>query len=380
VYTGPLIDCDVHNNPKHPKEYLEYMPARWRDLLTASGDSSLPGLQAPFIGSTSVPNGLAKRHETYSEKGPPGSDLDMMREHLLDAFDIETAVLGHDVGSQAALLNGELALVVCRASNDWMADRWLGAGGDDRLCGAILVPTQTPSEAAAEIRRVAQNQRFVSALIAFNGLGKPLGHPANHEMYEAMAEVGVPMHVHVNGGEYFGAAANLAAGGGPFGYKFEQYQHVHQPTVNHLTSLIVQGVFEKYPTLKLLLTEAGLSWIPWFVARLDSNFDLMRRESEWVKKLPSEYFREHVFLATQPCEGTPQDRAAFLEDLMLLDGIDDMLVFTTDYPHWDADDPRFTWSIFPQEWHDKIGHENARRVLRLPASRARPIDRSFAVT
>jgi hypothetical protein len=370
MYDGPIIDCDIHNNPVSQLEYFEYLPQRWRDFLTLrDGSPNLSMLGPAYLNAAACPDGLNKRLDAYSDNGgPTGSDYGLMCEQLLDAYDIEAGILDHDVGQQAALTNGDLALAICQASNDWMADKWLSGMGDDRLYAVVLVPTQTPADGAREIRRCAENPRFVSAMVAWNGLGKPLGHPAYHEMYEAMAETGLPMHIHVNGGEYFGSTASLSAGGGPFSYKFEQYQHVYQSTVNHVTSLIVHGVFEKYPTLKLLLTESSLSWIPWFAQRLDANYDLLRHESPWVKKRPSEYIREHIFFSTQPCEALQEEKSQFVEELSLFEGIEDTIVFTSDYPHWDADDPRYVFSIFPKEWHEKIASENARRVLRLPAT------------
>ena len=71
--------------------------------------------------------------------------------------------------------------------------------------------------------------------------------------------------------------------------------------------------------------------------RLDRAFELLRRRGAAPDPLPSELIREHVWLTTQPIDEPPRaaDFAALLEQL----GMDDRIMFATDYPHWDFDAP-----------------------------------------
>jgi predicted TIM-barrel fold metal-dependent hydrolase len=92
-----------------------------------------------------------------------------------------------------------------------------------------------------------------------------------------------------------------------------------------------------------------------------------------MRRRPSEYLREHVFLTTQPCEATPEDGSDFVALMSLVEGIDEMLCFSSDYPHFDSDDPKYIARILPTAWHDNVFHRNARRALRLTAAeRAEP--------
>ncbi len=369
MYDGPIIDCDVHHGPVTRHEYLEYLPKAWRDYVTMPGDGRLVPLDPPRQ-QIDNPDGANLRLDSFPQGGgPPGSSYELMREQLLDPYPIEAVVLGHNPGSEAAHPNPDLATALAKAMNDWNADRWLSQTNDKRLFGALLVPTHMPEEGAAEIRRTGQNPRFATAYISFNGLGKPFGHPAYHPLYEAMAEMGLPIEMHVSGGEALGSSAAFVSGGGLHHFKFEAYSLFHQPVMSHITSMIVHGVFEKNPGLKLLMNEGGLSWLPWLGATLDANYQLIKRESRWVKKWPSEYLHERLFLGTQPIEAIPlpADRQRFIAELSAFEGIEDMLVFTSDYPHWDFDDPRFISSIFPDRWHSKLFVDNARSVLRLPS-------------
>jgi predicted TIM-barrel fold metal-dependent hydrolase len=364
MYEGPVIDCDVHHNRASDADLLEYLPKEWLDYAALPGFGRLAPL-SPGLLWFGGPGGTNKRLDTFPTEGPPGSDFELLKEQLLEPFKLEWALLSYDVGQEAAMPNVELGFALCQAMNDWTAERWLPL--DDRLCAAIVVPSHFPDRAAAEIRRVAENPKFVSAMLPYNAFGQPLGHPVYDPIYAAAAEMGLPLHLHGTG-EYIDAVTPHTSGGGPHSSRFDIYTMIYQALANHITSLIVQGVFERYPTLNILLPEAGLAWFPWLAASLESNYGLMKRESRWVRKPPSEYLREHVAVSTQPCEANPQDREAFVAHLSLVEGIEDMICYSSDYPHWDTDADTFIEAIFPKAWHEKIFHGNARRVLRLPTS------------
>jgi predicted TIM-barrel fold metal-dependent hydrolase len=183
----------------------------------------------------------------------------------------------------------------------------------------------------------------------------------------------------VSGGEFLGSSAAFASGGSHH-YRYEVFMVTQQSTISHVTSMIMHGVFEKYPGLTFLMAEPGVSWLPWLSAQLDANYELMKTESKWVRKWPSEYLHDHFAVTTQPCEGTAENRHEFIEDLCFVDGIEDMLVFSSDYPHWDTDEPSYISSIFPKAWHRKVFYENAARILRLPAKAPRPQQRVTAVS
>jgi uncharacterized protein len=361
--TAGLVDCDVHHLPRSGGEIVEYLPREWREFVQRTDGGTIP--LKPPLKFFDHPDGVNWRLDAVpAEGGPPGSDYELLQEQLLDPYAVQTVHLNW--GSSSGMPNGELAAALCRAENDWCAERWLAALDDDRLVAAVAVPMTRPDDGAAEIRRVGANSRFVSALLHYQPFGRPLGHPIYHEIYEAAAEQELPIFLHVNAGEHYAATGPLLAGGSAPNYRFEVFMTIHQPTATHLTSMIVHGVFERYPGLKVLVAEDGLAWLPGFAAVLDSNAALMRRESRWVRRRPSDYFREHVFLATQPCESATNSGASLVEHLSLFEGIERMLCFSSDYPHWDSDTVSFVRGVFPPAWHAGLFHDNARRVLRLP--------------
>jgi predicted TIM-barrel fold metal-dependent hydrolase len=277
---------------------------------------------------------------------------------LLDPFRIEYAILAHDfVIGYAAVQNPDFADALVRAVNDWAVDTWLSIP-DPRLLGVIFVPMQLPEAGAAEIRRLAGHPLMVEARLPFNTLGKPFGHPLYHPIYEAASEAHLPISFHVNGGEnVMGLGHNNGAGISNSFFEFATLNP--QPALNHLASFITHGVFEKFPDLRLLLVETGTAWIPSFLWALDSQYKNLQRESSWVKKLPSEYFREHVRVTTQPLEVTEKSVGRFVDLMEAFGGMEDILCFSSDYPHWDFDDPRHIASWLPASWHRKVFFDNA---------------------
>ncbi|MFC4950133.1 amidohydrolase family protein [Pseudonocardia sp. GCM10023141] len=345
---------DVHHRWATDAELLEYLPRKWRDFMDLPGGRLMP--MSPGGGAFNIPKSTAFRMDAWSPTGQvPGSDYEMFRSQLLDPYRMAAVVLSFDIGQQQGIFNGRMATAVLRAANDWSIERWLSRD-DPRLYGAMLVSTQEPEEAAAEIRRVGAHPRIVEALLVVNGMGKPFGHPVYHPIYEAAAELDLTIAIHIG-------AENLVTGGqanaaGIMGSRFEQHSTNMHPIQTHLSSFIVNGAFEKFPGLRLLLVEAGVAWAPWLLWELDAQYAALKKESPWVKKLPSEYFREHVRLSTQPLELTPQ-RGQLIELLDSFGGFENILCFATDYPHWDFDNPDFISTRFPESWWPGLFFDNS---------------------
>jgi predicted TIM-barrel fold metal-dependent hydrolase len=106
----------------------------------------------------------------------------------------------------------------------------------------------------------------------------------------------------------------------------------------HLTSMILSGVFDRFPKLRVVLIEGGMAWLPALVWRLDHHFDRFRSEVTHLKMRPSEYVRNHVWATSHPME--EPDNSDHLRDTFDWIGWD-RVMFASDYPHWDNDDPAF---------------------------------------
>jgi hypothetical protein len=125
----------------------------------------------------------------------------------------------------------------------------------------------------------------------------------------------------------------------------------------------MEGVFERFPKLKVVIIEGGFAWLPALTWRLDKLFERMRSEVPHLKRRPSEYIREHIWLTTQPME-EPKDPRQLL-DVMEWIGWD-RLLFASDYPHWDFDDPfRAFPAALSRERLQQILTGNGKAVYRL---------------
>jgi predicted TIM-barrel fold metal-dependent hydrolase len=152
-------------------------------------------------------------------------------------------------------------------------------------------------------------------------------------------------------------------GGGPMTYYWPTHALLVQPAMSHVASVIAQGIFEKWPMMKFIIIECGLAWLPGLLWRLDSNYKALRKETPWVKRLPSEYARDHIRFASQPLE-QPQKKEHLHQILEMIDA-EHVLMYASDYPHWDFDDP--SQINIPAAWRERVFWQNALETYdRLP--------------
>jgi predicted TIM-barrel fold metal-dependent hydrolase len=112
------------------------------------------------------------------------------------------------------------------------------------------------------------------------------------------------------------------------------------------------------PELKVVLIEGGLGWLPGILWRLETNWRGLRSEVPWLDRAPGEVMRGHVAFTTQPLENTNGNDRLFFEMLEAV-GAPGILVFASDYPHWDFDDPATMLRRLPADWREPVMHDNA---------------------
>lgn len=335
------------------------MSRGWREYLTPTKDYTLPIL--PILQPYVHPRG-GKLVDAYPEEGPAGSDYLLLKRQVLDVAKIERTILSYDSAVDIQCHpNHYLAREIARAANDWCIDCWLDRG-DQRLYSLVLVANQLPDESAAEIRRVGRHPRMVGVLMAGNGIGIGFGHPIYHPIYEAAVELGLPVVLHAGSDTSPNTLTHPTAGGMPATYG-EYRALVSQSVSSHLVSLIGQGVFEKYPELKVLVVGAGASWVSALVWRLDSKYAAHGREVPRLRRRPSDYFREHIRVTTYPINAEA-GIGRLISLLEATEGIEEMLCFASGYPSWDTDTAReVAEKILPERWQPKVFRENALQLF-----------------
>lgn len=342
-----IIDCDVHPYlPNGISSVLPYAQSGWRERLTDHAAALLPGSRYAH------PVGTNRSQAVPLSGGPAASDPRFMSSDLLDAYNIHRAIL---MPLQATLVSAspypaEGAALAC-AFNDYFAAEWLGS--DERYRLAMVVAPQDPAKAATEIRRVGNVRGVVSVWLP--PINIPIGNSFYHPIYEAAAELDLPIVVHP-----LPAAANFQgteqfAGGLPSSYP-ERFVNYIQLGQAGLSSIIFEGVLQQFPTLKIVFAEYGWTWLPSVLWRMDSAWKAMRRDVPWVQRPPSEYVRDHVRFTTQPVDEPPHSR--YLRQLAEMCDAHKLLLFSTDYPHWDQDEPDFILQALGQSARPEIFTQN----------------------
>src|SRR5215213_10012710 len=191
-------------------------------------------------------------------------------------------------------------------------------------------------------------------------LGAALARATNDwQIYEAAERHGLPIGIH-----FAGLGGNPITSSGWPSFYIEDHTVMAQAFQSQVISLVYEGIFERFPDLRVVLMEGGFAWLPSLMWRLDKHWKRLREEVPFLKRPPSEYIREHMWATTQPMEEptNPKHLLQVIEHL----GSDDMLMFSTDYPHWDFDDPDRAFQVrLPSELKQKIFYENARALYPL---------------
>lgn len=339
-----LIDCDVHNSIPSIEVLYPYLPDYWRDYIVERGVGSLEPNYYPSGAPLSSQPGSAPPF------GPPGSDLNLLRHQLLDSWGIDHAILNCLYGVHL-IHNEDWAAAMAKAVNDWQMAEWLEK--DPRLRASIIVPTQSPKMAAEEIERLGDHSGFVQVLLMVR-TEMPLGKRHYWPIYEAAERHGLVVGVHAGG-----SPGNPITPVGWPSYYIEDYVSLAQAFQSQLVSIVSEGVFAKFTGLRVALIEGGFTWLPSLLWRFDKNWKGLRREVPWVDRLPSEVIHEHVRLTIQPVD-EPPNQEHLLQTIEQI-GSEEMLLFSTDYPHWHFDEREEVLPVtLPPELERKILGGNAR--------------------
>jgi uncharacterized protein len=314
------IDCDIHPTVPGVAALVPYLDEFWRDSVEARGITSLDSISYP-------PNApLTARPDWRGQNGLAAATVAEVQRIVFDGFGASTAILNCIYGVQLVFAE-DIAAAFARAVNDWLVKEWLDR--DPRLRASIVVPIQNTEHAVDEIERCAKDARFVQILLLAMG-EVPLGRRSLWPIYAAAERHGLAVGIHA-GSAYRHPVTSL---GWP-SYYAEDYAAQAQGFQSQLASLITEGVFAKFPALKVVLIESGVTWLPAFLWRFSKFWRGLRTEVPWVDRSPAEIVRDHVRLTIQPLDAPAdgEDVARVIEHL----NSDDMLLYASDFPHWQFD-------------------------------------------
>ncbi len=244
-------------------------------------------------------------------------------------------------------IDPELQAAMVRAYNRWGAEMREQSGG--RLCVAAPIPLLDVSRALEEIR-YAHDQLGVRCFWARpNPINtRNLGDRTYDPIWELLQELGVPFATH----EFMGL--NGRSFGSDRYASFVEWHSVVHPfeAMGAMLNMIVRGVFERFPRLRVAYLEAGCGWLPSWLHRIDEQLELAPLEFPELTMSATDYFRRNCWISTE-CE----DR--FVADVIRWMG-DDHIVFESDFPHPDSKFPHTTEHFLAQE---VLGESSKRKIL-----------------
>ena len=304
-----VIDADGHIFEKDA-ELFEYLEEPYAGKLTLRGFSFWPSIDGFQRGAIHARLNIHRSFETNAQIW-----LD-----FLDRTDIVLTVLYPTLGLGCGFIRDpEWAVALTRAYNNWLAERYTKVS--PRLLGMALLPLQDPQEAVKELRRAVTELRLIGAVLPGAGLRKPLGDADFTPIYAEAERLGCALAVH--GGPSQGLGLELLD-------KFAQMHTLAHPFAQmiQVTSIIMSGVLDRFPRLRLAFLEAGVGWVPFLMDRMDRSYEGRPRKEYIgeVKHKPSTYIKNgQVFFNADPAETT-------LSSVVKAIGADTLL-FTSDFPH-----------------------------------------------
>lgn len=274
----------------------------------------------------------------------------------LDRGGMESAVLYPTLGLFMSFLRDrEWAVALCRAYNSFLHEEFVKVSS--RLQGVALLPVQDPVAAAAELRRAVRELGMVGAMLAADG-SHVLGDERFAPVYEEAQRLNTMLGVHASGSHLGGAGVDL----------FPRFIQAH--TCSHafgqmrqLTSVVFEGIPERFPDLRIAFLEAGCGWVPYWMERMDDEYAKRGAEAPALKRKPSDYIRGgNIYFSCEADEW-------LLPQAVKLVG-ENQIVYASDFPHWDNSYPQSLHEIrdrgdLGDRQKQKILADNARRLYGL---------------
>ena len=347
-----VIDVDLHHHIANWQDVAPYAPEGLRHRISRPGGPPLARHGFKIIGPR---YGEAPRPTDANGKaGHPAADPAWVKAEYLDKRGVDLAILTGPVLSLGVQPNHDMAAAIATGINNWTLETWVRPYRCFK--GSILVAHQDPAQAVAEIDRLGDDPGMVQVLLG-SASETPLGRRQYHPIYEACVRHDLPLALHI-GGEGAGMSPPSTAVGHPTTH-FEWYGSLPQVYMAHIMSMVTEGVFERFPTLRVVLYEGGLFWLPHIMWRFDKNWKAQRAETPWVRHRPSTYILKHFYSTTYPLEASkPEELAQVLE---MVEG-ERTLLFSGNYPNWELGDPFTMIEDLPAALRRRVMVENALAV------------------
>jgi len=333
-----IVDVDSHHyeneNYREVYSYLE-SPVIKMDAM----ESINRGGRSAFLNSQVGYQGLSGRitrhnlRKKYKGEVQDHRDITMTKEWM-DAMGVDYACLFPTpmlfLGLHPQI---EVETALCRAYNRWLCERILAH--EPRIVSMLYLPFNDPEAAYRTVKDFGDKKGVVGFMVT-SPRYKPVHDNAYMKTYALLEEMGKPISFH--------AAYSWDDRALQMTNRFISVHSLGFMWFNmiHMTNWVINGLPERFPKLKVLWIESGLTWAYSLMQRLDHSYMMRTSDCPSCKRKPSEYMRE-MFYYTQPME-IPDD-LSILEATFKMINAESQLVWSSDYPHWDFDLPSTIYDL-----------------------------------
>lgn len=285
----------------------------------------------------------------------------------MDAANISKSVVQFGAPGIQGIFNASYATYAANYINDEVARLYKHGNYSERFEFFCSNALQDPPSAAAELERCVKKLGGVGSFVGGytnNGSAEDivyLDDPVNRPFLAKVVELDVPIYLHPRNPppsqqRVYQAYEFLA--GSPWGFSSE--------TAAHALRLMVAGVFDEFPTLRIILGHCG-EGLPFYLPRINKR--LRHFTHYWAGQQTAQYYWEHNFYVTT---SGVQDSGTLAETLKWTG--EDRVMFSVDYPFEDATEISSWFDRLEMNTHTKkkLGYENAGRILKLNVSDSAP--------
>ncbi|MBC2372719.1 amidohydrolase [Listeria booriae] len=285
-------------------------------------------------------------------------DVGERRIKFMDEAGIDMQVIAYGNGNPQTLTDAKAAIALCQEANDELAS--MIRKNPTRFAGFASLPVADPMAAATELERAVKVHGFKGAMLAGTFEGKFFDDPQFLPIFAKAEELNVPIYMHPSiiakeiSDYYFNStewSPMLTATFASAGYGW------HMDVGIHVIRLILSGMFDKLPNLKIISGHWG-EFVPYFLERMDET---MLRSMTGLKRNISDYYRNHVYITPSGLFSVPQ-----LQFVIAEMGADHV-IYSGDYPYLIDTKSREFLETAPisDEDREKIAHLNVEKLLGL---------------
>ncbi len=363
----PIVDVDAHHFEDQSwgeiVPHIEPGPVRdWAELLTKRQGIALGGGPIPIqVGNQTAGGRVQLGPAPVDESSSVHPEVQRLL-FSMDMIGIDYSILFPTplltLGLQPS---PDVEVQLSTAYTRWLIQDVLP--GADRVKLLVYLPFNDPDASLRVVREFGDLPNvhgFMVTSVRFAAVHSNV----YAALYAELQERGLPLAFHA---AYNWTESSLAL--------LDKFISVHAlgftfSNMIHLTNIVVNGIPERFPGLKLIWIESGLAWVPFLMQRLDNEFLKRTSEAPLLTRLPSDYMRE-MYYATQPLERAvrPNQVKTLEAAFELMDG-ENTLLYSSDYPHWDWDPPSAIYDLpfLSEEAKRKILGGNAIKLLGIEPS------------